>query len=326
MLVNAASVGITPFSADGPHHDGSATHTYRQEAYMFHSTKAVAMRPLIAGCLIALFAASPLRAAEDGDKVVATVNGTEITETDVAIAAQDYAQDLAQVPEQLRRNLLVGVLVDMHVLAEASLAEGRDKDPDVQKQLEYVRLRTLRDSYFNDEKTLKPDEAAIKALYDEKYADYEGPKEVHARHILMKTEEEAKEIIKELDAGKDFVELAKEKSTGPSGPQGGDLGFFTKERMVEPFAEAAFAMEPGTYSKEPVKTQFGWHVIKVEEARNQPAPNLETIEEQLRVQVIRNQYNKVMEDLKAKADITIVDDAPEEAPAAAGEGESKPAE
>ena len=275
---------------------------------MFHSTKAVAVRPFIAGCLIALFAASPLSAAEDGDKVVATVNGTKITEADVAIAAQDYAQDLAQVPEAVRRNLLVGVLVDMHVLAEASLAEGRDKDPEVQKQLEYVRLRTLRDSYFNDDKSLQPEEAAIKALYDEKYGDFEGPKEVHARHILVKTEDEAKELIKELDGGKDFAELAKEKSTGPSGPQGGDLGFFTKERMVKPFAEAAFAMEPGAYSKEPVKTDFGWHVIKVEEVRSQPAPSFEAVKNQLRVEAIRSHYNKVMEELKAKADITIVED------------------
>ena len=276
---------------------------------MFHSKKAVAMRPLIAGCMIALFAAAPLRAAEDGDKVVATVNGEAITEADVAIAAQDYAQDLAQVPEALRRNLLVGVLVDMRVLADASLKAGRDQEAGVKRQLEYARLRTLRDSYFNEKNTLEPDEAALKKLYDEQYGDFKGPEEVHARHILVKTEDEAKAIIKELDGGKDFAEVAKEKSTGPSGPNGGDLGYFTKDRMVAEFADAAFALEPGTYSKEPVKTQFGWHVIKVEDKRAQPAPSFDEVKNQLRSDAIRAKYNEVMEGLKAKADIKVVDEA-----------------
>ncbi|PTW59145.1 peptidyl-prolyl cis-trans isomerase C [Breoghania corrubedonensis] len=304
---------------------------------MFHTLRAgklgavkpgtAVMRPLIAGCMIALFAAAPLRAAEDGDKVVATVNGETITEADVAIAAQDYAQDLAQVPEAVRRNLLVGVLVDMHVLADASLKEGRDAEPGVKRALEYARLRTLRDSYFNDKNTLEPDEAALKKLYDEQYGDFKGPEEVHARHILVKTEDEAKAIIKELDTGKDFAELAKEKSTGPSGPNGGDLGYFTKDRMVAEFADAAFDMKPGTYSKEPVKTQFGWHVIKVEDKRQQPAPTFDAVKNQLRADAIRAKYNEVMEDLKAKADIKVMDEAAK-APAdgdADADGE-KPAE
>ena len=288
---------------------------------------AVAMRPLIAGCMIALFAAAPVRAAEEGDKVVATVNGETITEADVAIAAQDYAQDLAQVPEALRRNLLVGVLVDMHVLADASLKAGRAEEPGVKRALEYARLRTLRDSYFNEKNTLEPDDAALKKLYDEQYGDFKGPEEVHARHILVKTEDEAKAIIKELDSGKDFAELAKEKSTGPSGPNGGDLGYFTKDRMVEEFANAAFDMKPGTYSKEPVKTQFGWHVIKVEDKRQQPAPSFDEVKNQLRAEAIRAKYNEVMEGLKAKADIKIVAD--EDKPAGDGDaatGDEKPAE
>ncbi|MDJ0932556.1 peptidylprolyl isomerase [Breoghania sp.] len=275
---------------------------------MFQTPKAAAMRPLITGCMIALFAAAPLHAAEDGDKVIATVDGAKITEADLAIAQDNYAQDLAQVPEELRRNLLIGVLVDMRVLAKASIDAGRENDPEVKRHLEYVRLRTLRDSYFNDGNSLEPDEATLKKLYDKQSGDFQGPKEIHARHILLKTEDEAKAVIKELDAGKDFAELAKETSTGPSAQSGGDLGYFTKDRMVAKFADAAFAMKPGTYSKEPVQTRFGWHVIKVEDVRDQPAPTFDAVKNQLRAEAIRTKYNEVVDGLKAKADIKILDE------------------
>jgi peptidyl-prolyl cis-trans isomerase C len=118
-------------------------------------------------------------------------------------------------------------------------------------------------------------DADIKARYEQEIAAVPPEEEISARHILLETEEAAKAVIAELDAGKDFAELAKEKSTGPSAAQGGDLGFFTKGRMVPEFEAAAFdALTPGEYGKEPVKTQFGWHVIKVEERRETSAAGL----------------------------------------------------
>jgi peptidyl-prolyl cis-trans isomerase C len=164
---------------------------------------------------------------------------------------------------------------------------------------------------------------AIKAEYEKRKAEFVPAKEVHARHILVKTEDEAKDIIKELDGGADFVELAKTKSTGPSGPQGGDLGFFTKERMVPPFAEAAFAMEPGSVSKEPVKTDFGWHVIKVEEVRDTTFPALSEVEDDIKSELANKSVGDRIESLKEKAEIALFtpDGKPmEEAPA---EGEDK---
>lgn len=296
---------------------------------MFPNSMAALARPFFAGCLLAAAAVAPATAAEKDD-VVATVDGVEITETDLALAAQDYAQDIAQVPEALRRNLLIGVLVDMHVLANAALEAGRAEEEMVKQQLEYVRLRTLRDSYFGDGAELQPSEEDLKALYDEKYGDFEGAEERSARHILVKTKEEAEAIIEELEGGKDFAELAKEKSTGPSGPGGGDLGYFTKDRMVAPFAEAAFSMESGSVSKEPVETQFGWHVIKVEDVRQQPAPAFEQVKAQLSNDFIRAKYNEVIGELKAKAEIEVVGGDAEAAEGAADDAasgdEDKPAE
>ena len=113
---------------------------------------------------------------------------------------------------------------------------------------------------------------------------------MHARHILVKTKEEAEAIIKELDAGADFAKLAKEKSTGPVRPEGGDLGFFSPGQMVPAFEKAAFALKAGKYTKEPVKTQFGWHVIKVEEKRNAPPPEFDQVKDQVRQLVLREKY------------------------------------
>ncbi|MEK9844819.1 peptidylprolyl isomerase, partial [Thalassospira sp.] len=157
-------------------------------------------------------------------------------------------------------------------------------------------------------------EDAIKAKYDEFVANNEPEPQVHARHILLENEEDAKAVIAELDDGADFVELAKEKSTGPSAPNGGDLGFFNRADMVAPFAEAAFAMEAGTYSKEPVQTQFGWHVIKVEEKKEGTQPSLDEVRQQLTAEVTRDAINTIVEGLREKADIVNnVEKAAEEA-------------
>ena len=138
----------------------------------------------------------------------------------------------------------------------------------------------------------------------------------YARHILVKTEDEAKAIIKELDDGADFEATAKEKSTGPSGPNGGDLGFFGKGQMVPEFETAAFALDKGSFTKEPVQTQFGWHVIKVEDKRPQEKPKFEDVAAQLRQQLIRERYETVMAELKADTPVEILDPTLEEQPEA----------
>src|SRR5690606_13747347 len=125
------------------------------------------------------------------------------------------------------------------------------------------------------------DEEMQKA-YQQHLAESPAGEEVKARHILLDSEEDAKAVIEELNKGGDFQQLARDRSTGPSAPQGGDLGWFSKDQMVEPFSDAAFQMRPGDYSKAPVKTQFGWHVILVEDRREKPAPSFEEVEAELR--------------------------------------------
>ncbi len=148
-------------------------------------------------------------------------------------------------------------------------------------------------------------EDELKAAYEERIKNM--PKiEYKARHILVKTEDEGKAIIKELEGGKDFAELAKEKSTGPSGPSGGDLGWFKPQRMVKPFAEAVVKMEPGKISTAPVETQFGWHVIKLEEQRDVKLPEIDNMKPQLKRQLEQNKMMEYMEKLRAEADVKVL--------------------
>src|SRR5690606_36565284 len=183
----------------------------------------------------------------------------------------------------------------MQVMANAAAAAGIDKEPDFERQLAFLKMKALRNAYLVREVENKVSDADVKAANDKQAAEFEGEDEISARHILVKSKEEAEALIKELEGGKDFAELAKEKSTGPSGPTGGDLGFFTKGQMVPPFEEAAFKFEVGQFTTEPVQTQFGWHVIKVEDKRKQPAPEPAEVQDQIRQELVRARYAEVME-------------------------------
>ena len=152
-------------------------------------------------------------------------------------------------------------------------------------------------------------DADIKARYDAEVAKLPPVEEVRARHILVKTEDEAKAVIKELGEGKDFAEIAKAKSTDPNKSEGGDLGYFKKGMMVPEFETAVFAMNKGDVTKEPVKTQFGFHVIKVEDKRNAPAPDFEQVKDQVKQIVLRDKYMEVLKTTKAAAKIEIEDPA-----------------
>jgi len=158
-------------------------------------------------------------------------------------------------------------------------------------------------------------EEAVRERYEAIYADREGPTEVRARHILVETEEEANAIIDRLDDGAVFADLAREVSTGPSSANGGDLGYFEKERMVPEFAEAAFSQQVGTYTKSPVQTQFGWHVILVEDKRQQPAPPLDQVRGEIETALSRDAINAVVDGLRADKEIQLfgIDGAPEPA-------------
>ena len=259
---------------------------------------------LIAATALTLSAAS-LSAQAPGD-VVAKVGDTVITEADIAFAARDLGQELQRFPPAQWRSILTDVLVDMTLLAKEAEKEGLQKDEDFQRQVKFLTTQALRNAYVSQKLEASITEAELKAAYDAELANFKGEEEVRARHILVKTKEEAEKLIKELDGGADFAELAKANSSDGSAAAGGDLGFFGKGRMVPEFETAAFALEPGKYTKEPVQSQFGWHVLKLDEKRIQPAPAFEDVQDGLRNKLMRDRYTKLMTDLKAAHKVEIV--------------------
>ncbi len=269
------------------------------------------MRQPALSLLVPVFAivlgSTAVQAAEPDD-VVAKVGSAEITEADIAYAAQDLGQELQRFPPAQWRPILLDVLVDMELLAQAARTADLDKDPDFKRQMDFLALKALRNAYLSKKIDESITDEDLNAAYEKEYADYVGDEEVSARHILLKEEAEAKDVIKALEGGADFAELAKEKSTGPSGPNGGDLGFFTKGQMVPEFETAAFGLDKGAFTKEPVKTQFGWHVIKVEDKRQQEKPTLEASTANLRQGLIRERYESTMEKLKADNPVEILDE------------------
>ncbi len=244
--------------------------------------------------------------APDLDKPVAKVGSSVITEADLAYAAQDYAQQLQRVPPTEWRKVLTDVLVEMNLLAEAGAEKNLAETDDFKRLMAFERTRALRNAYFQKYIQSAITEDEVKAAYEAEYANYQGAPEIKAAHILVEKEDEARDIIKQLEDGADFAELAKEKSTGPSGPNGGDLGFFGKGQMVPEFEIAAFALKPGEFTKEPVHTQFGYHVILNKEARTQSAPTFEAAEGQIRQKLVFAKFREVLDELKARNTVEIL--------------------
>lgn len=243
------------------------------------------------------------------DAVVAKVGKLEITQSELDLAIANLDPQLAQLPDEQKKIAALSGAIDVKLLAGNADGEGLKDDAEFKKRMQFIADRELHNIYFKKHVVDAVTEDEVKARYDKEIAALPKQVEVSARHILVKTEEEAKAIIAELDAGKDFIELAKAKSTDPNKSEGGDLGYFTKGRMVPEFEEVAFAMEKGTYSKTPVKTQFGFHVIKVEDKRDAAPPAYETVAQQVRQLVMRDKYLAIIEKAKADQKVEILDEA-----------------
>lgn len=252
------------------------------------------------------------------DDVVARVNGKDITAAEVQMATDVFGEQLAQIPEAQRRSMVIDALVDMHVMADAAQAAGVADSPKYKARMAFLEAQALRNTYVEDDLQAKISEDDIKARYEKDIAGYVAPEEVHARHILVKTEDEANAILKELAAGGDFQAIAKEKSQDPgSKANGGDLGFFAKGQMVPEFEAEAFALKPGETSAKPIKTQFGYHIMKVEERRTQPVPALDQVRDQVIQMVERDKYQEALAKMRGEAKIEIL--TPPAAPAAAAQ-------
>jgi peptidyl-prolyl cis-trans isomerase C len=272
-------------------------------------------RLLFATAFAALILSAPAFAQESA-KVLAKVDGKDITAEDVRIATELFAADLPPVGDPNRERRAIDFLVDLIVLSSAAEAAKIQDQPDFAKRLEIARQRTLMERLLITDAAQRNDDATLKASYDE-YVNAQKPQEeVRARHILLKEEEAAKKALERVKGGEDFAKVATELSADPgSGKEGGDLGFFTKDRMVPEFGEAAFALQPGQIS-EIVKSQFGFHIIKLEERRNVAPPPFEQVKEQWKQYANRRSQQELVLKLRAAAKIERMD-APPAAPAEA---------
>lgn len=261
--------------------------------------------------------------AVDPTAVVATVNGQPITEADLALAGNELSQQFSRLPEAQRRAAALSAAIEIKIVAAKAIADGVDKDPDFQRRAAFLQERALHGEMVEKQIVEKISDEEVRARYDQEVAARPPVNEVHARHILVKEKAEAEAIIKELDEGADFEKLANEHTTDPSGKSsGGDLGYFGPGRMVPEFENAAMALEPGSYTKEPVQTQFGWHIIKVDDKRPQQPPPFEQVKEQARAAIIRDRYFAMVKEARAAAKVEIPDEALKKAvEAAEGDGQ-----
>jgi len=234
--------------------------------------------------------------------VLATVNGTPITQEVLDVyATQRKAQGNQQGNTQ---DVILEELISLELMRQDSISKGLSTKPVVVatlNQQERTALAGAAIKNYMDNNPVSDEEA--RAVYDEQMG--KAGKEFNARHILVEDEATAKEVIKLLDSGSDFSELAKEKSTGPSGPNGGNLGWFSAEQMVKPFSEAAAALEKGAYTKEPVQTQFGWHVIMLDDVRESTPPPFDDVKERIKLLLANKQLQQYVETMKGNAKIDI---------------------
>ena len=212
--------------------------------------------------------------------MVARANGVDIRDSDLAFAEEEIGGNMPQMPPEQKRDYLITYLADVIVLAQAADAAEARRRPDVKRQLAFDRNRVLMEALLQQVGQAAVTDEAMHKVYDDAVKQMASEEEVHARHILVETEDEAKAIVAELKNGADFAALAKEKSKDPGAADGGDLGYFTKDQMVPEFSEVAFKLDKGQLS-DPVKTQFGWHIIKVEDKRIKPVPTFDKVKGQL---------------------------------------------
>ena len=243
-------------------------------------------------------------AAGKDSTTLAVVNGKEITLGQVKDLTETMPIAKSAPLEQVYP-MVVDQLVNDVLLTEKVEETGIANDPVVQERINIAREQIIRglyvERYIEDQVTDK----AVKAEYEKLKERLDGVKEAHAKHILLETEEAANEVIAELDGGAEFEELAKERSVGPTSSKGGDLGYFTKDMMVPEFADAAFGLKEGQYTKTPVKTQFGWHVIKLVDTRTQQAPEFEKVEEAIRGQLGQRAVDQLVSDLRSNAEVKL---------------------
>ncbi|HTV34406.1 MAG TPA: peptidylprolyl isomerase [Methylocella sp.] len=263
--------------------------------------------PVLLLSLSWLGALTPLPASA---KVLATVNGKEITDEDVKLADEDLRGSLPpQLEGKERDNYLLDYLINSELVAQKAIADKADQTPEFAKKLAYYREKLLMEGVLEKIAKNAATDSVVKATYDEEIKKQKPETEIHARHILVGSEEEAKTVWKRLVGGEDFEKLAKELSKDP-GSEGGDLGWFTKDRMVPEFSDAAFKLEVGQVS-DPVKTPFGWHIIEILDKREKTPPTFDQVKDQVSNYVARKAQLAYVTDLRKNAKIEKTEEPPE---------------
>ena len=265
--------------------------------------------PAASGC--SKNSSSEAPASSTSDPVIARVNGVDIKQSDLALAEEDVGADMQAASPEAKREHLISYLADIIMVTQAADKKNLADNPDFKRRLAFLRSKLLMGYELQQEaKTALTDEA-LKQTYDEAVKSMSGQEEVRARHILVEGEDEAKAILEQLKGGADFAKLAKEKSKDPGAAEGGDLGYFTKDQMVPEFADVAFKMYPGQLSN-PVKTQFGWHVIKVEDKRIKQPPEFEKVKDQIEAYLARKAQSDFIAKLRQSAKVERFDNAAEQ--------------
>jgi peptidyl-prolyl cis-trans isomerase C len=252
--------------------------------------------------VLAFAGAAPAQPAAD-DPVVARINGAEYHKSDIVAMQRTLPPQIQQMPIEQIYPALVDQLVNGTLIVEAGRADKVDQDPALKKRLARYEDQLIQEAYITREVEKASTDAKLRAKYADFVKSNPGKEEVSARHILVATEAEAKAVIAELQKGGDFAAIAKAKSKDPGSQNGGDLGYFGREDMVPEFADVAFKLKKGEYTKEPVKTQFGWHVIKVEDKRTSAPPSFDEAKEELTDSVARDVINDKVKELRDKAKV-----------------------
>ncbi len=275
---------------------------------------------LLAGALMVSMPFAAVAQAPAADPVVAKVDGVDIHESDVALAEEELGASLPQdATPDARRNYLITHLVDMILLSRAAEEQGLSGSDDFKRRFAAMRTKLLAGLMLRQIAQKSVSEEAMHKVYNDAVKQMGDEQEVRARHILVETEDQAKAIEADLKKGADFAELAKQKSKDPAAADGGDLGYFTKDQMVPEFADAAFKLDKGQVS-DPVKTQFGWHIIKVEDKRKKPVPTYDQVKDQLATVVVQQAQADLVNKLRNQAKIERTN-----APAPTGPAASAPA-
>ena len=270
--------------------------------------QALPIRQIFIVALALVFLSGPDAVAQNqiSEGTVATVDGIAITYNDVSLVEDELMAVYGQLPEEQRFQTLVGYMVNRILASEAAKKAGLENDTDVAKIKAFLERKALQDVYIAKMLTERVREEDVTAYYDKEIKNGPVEEEVRARHILLDNRDAADAVVADLDNGADFAALAKERSKGPSGPSGGDLGYFSKQSMVQAFSDAAFKLAAGETSP-PVQTQFGWHVIRVEDRRNRPVPPLDQVRDQIYQLLISEAQRDIYDEMRAKASVDLVD-------------------